>query len=251
MKSALIGHTGFVGSNLRQAVQFDVLVNSSNVDELRGRRFGLVVCAGARAEKWKANRDPAADLAGIERLASVLREVRAERFVLVSTVDVFEAPAGLDESAPADARHAYGRHRRMLEQLCAERFNAQVLRLPGLFGPGLKKNTLYDLLHENEVEKIHPQSTYQFYDVRALWDDAEKAHATGIRLLHLATEPLAMGEIAARCFSRELRAPAGAPARYDVRSRHADLWGGRGGYVRSREEVLRGLERFVREERGQ
>ncbi|HMC35752.1 MAG TPA: NAD-dependent epimerase/dehydratase family protein [Myxococcales bacterium] len=251
MKSALIGHTGFVGSNLRQAVQFDVLVNSSNVDELRGRRFGLVVCAGARAEKWKANRDPAADLAGIERLASVLREVRAERFVLVSTVDVFEAPAGLDESAPADARHAYGRHRRMLEQLCAERFDAQVLRLPGLFGPGLKKNALYDLLHENEVEKIHPQSTYQFYDVRALWDDAEKAHGAGIHLLHLATEPLAMGDIAARCFGRELRVPAGAPARYDVRSRHADLWGGRGGYLRSREEVLRGLERFVREERGQ
>ena len=52
MKSALIGHTGFVGSNLRQAVQFDVLVNSSNVDELRGRRFGLVVCAGAARRRW-------------------------------------------------------------------------------------------------------------------------------------------------------------------------------------------------------
>jgi len=33
-----------------------------------------------------------------------------------------------------------------------------------------------------------------------------------------------------------------------VRSRHADLWGGRSGYLRSREEVLRGLEQFVREE---
>jgi len=248
--SALIGHSGFVGSNLRRMVPFDVLVNSSNVDELRGRSFALVVCAGARAEKWKANLDPAADLAGIETLASVLREIRAERFVLVSTVDVFEAPAGVDESSPADARHAYGRHRRGLEQLCEERFGAQVLRLPGLFGPGLKKNAVYDLLHENQVEKIHPESRYQFYDVRALWDDAEKAHGAGIRLLHLATEPVAMGEIAARCFGRELRAPAGAPARYDLRTRHADLWGGRGGYLRSREEILQGLERFVREERG-
>jgi nucleoside-diphosphate-sugar epimerase len=249
VKSALIGHTGFVGSNLRRMVPFDVLVNSSNVDELRGRSFGLVVCAGARAEKWKANRDPTADLAGIERLASVLREVRAERFVLVSTVDVFEVPVAVDESAAADAQNAYGRHRRMLEELCEDRFGAQVLRLPGLFGPGLKKNAVYDLLHDNEVEKIHPESRYQFYDVRALWDDAEKAHGAGIRLLHLATEPLAMGEIAARCFGRELRAPPVAPARYDFRSRHADLWGGRGGYLRSREEVLRGLERFVREER--
>jgi len=248
--SALIGHTGFVGSNLRRHAAFDLQVNSSNVDELRGRKFDLVVCAGARAEKWKANQAPDADLAGIERLLSALRELRTERFVLVSTVDVFETPVGVDESAPADARHAYGRHRRMLEQLCEERFGAQVLRLPGLFGPGLKKNAVYDLLHENQVEKIHPDSTYQFYDVRHLWPDAQKAHAAGIRLLHLATEPVAMSEVARRCFGRELRAPTSAPARYDLRSRHAALWGGRGGYLRSRDEVLRGLEQFVAEERG-
>lgn len=249
MTSALIGHTGFVGGSLSRQIPFDVLVNSSNVDELRGRAFSLVVCAGARAEKWKANRDPAADRAGIDRLLSVLREVRAERFVLVSTVDVFEMPAGTDESFPTDARHAYGRNRRALEELCEERFSAQVLRLPALYGPGLKKNAVYDLLHDNQVENIHPGSTYQFYDVRDLWADAEKARSAGIRLLHLATEPVSMGEVAARCFGRELRPPGGAPARYDLRSRHAELWGGRGGYLRSREEVLRGLERFVREER--
>jgi len=248
--SVLVGHTGFVGGNLRRQVPFDVLVSSSNVDELRGRSFDLVACAGARAEKWKANRDPEGDLAGIERLLSVLREVRADRFVLVSTVDVFEVPAGVDESAPADARHPYGRHRRMLEELCEDRFGAQILRLPGLFGPGLKKNAVYDLLHDNQVEKIHPDSTYQFYDVRELWTDAEKAGRAGIRLLHLATEPVAMGEIASRCFGRELRAPAGQPARYDVRSRHAESWGGRSGYLRSRDQVLRGLGRFVREEQG-
>ncbi|HWE22378.1 MAG TPA: pyridine nucleotide transhydrogenase, partial [Myxococcales bacterium] len=77
MTSALIGHTGFVGSNLRRALPFDVLVNSQNVEELRGGSFDLVVCAGTRAEKWKANRDPAGDLAGIDRLIAVLREVRA------------------------------------------------------------------------------------------------------------------------------------------------------------------------------
>lgn len=248
MTAALIGHTGFVGSNLARQIAFDVLVNSSNVDELRGRSFSLMVCAGARAEKWKANRDPAADRAGIERLLAVLREVRAQRVVLISTVDVFETPAGVDESSSADATHAYGRNRRALEELCQERFGALVLRLPALFGPGLKKNAVYDLLHENQVEKIHPASTYQFYDVRRVWADAEKARAARIDLLHLATEPVSMGEIASRCFGRELRAPEGAPARYDVRTRHAEVWGGRAGYLCSREDVLRGLEDFVREE---
>ena len=191
------------------------------MDELRGRRFELVVCAGARAEKWKANREPAADLSGIERLLSALREVRADRFVLVSTVDVYERPLGVDESVPADAAHPYGRHRRLLEELCAERFDAQIARLPALFGPGLKKNAIYDLLHDNQVEKIHPDSAYQFYDVRRLWEDLEMAHRAGLRLLHFATEPVAMREIAARCFGRELAVPAGPPASYDFRTLHA------------------------------
>lgn len=250
MSSALIGHTGFVGTNLRAALPFDVLVNSKNLEELRGRSFELVVCAGVRAEKWKANRDPDGDLAGIDRLLTVLREVRARRFVLVSTVDVFEDPVGVDESAAADAHHPYGRHRRLLEALCAHEFPTLIARLPALFGPGLKKNALFDLLHDNQVEKIHPESRYQFYDVRWLWPDVEKAHAAGIQLLHLATEPIAMREIASRCFGRELRAPPGAAARYDARSRHASLWGRNDGYLRPRGAVLAGLEAFVRKERG-
>lgn len=250
MSTALIGHTGFVGTNLRAARLFDVLVNSTNVEELRGKSFELVVCAGARAEKWKANRDPDSDLAGIERLTNVLHDVRARRFVLVSTVDVFETPLSIDESAIADARHPYGRHRRLLEVLCARQFPTLVVRLPALFGPGLKKNALFDLLHDNQVEKIHPDATYQFYDVRWLWPDVEKAQAADLQLVHLVTEPIAMREIASRCFGRELQAPAGAPARYDVRSRHAALWGGAGGYVRRRGEVLAALEAFVEEERG-
>jgi nucleoside-diphosphate-sugar epimerase len=250
VSSALIGYSGFVGGNLRAAHAFDVLVNSKNVEELRGRDFDLVVCAGTRAEKWKANRDPDGDLAGIERLIDALRDVRARRFVLVSTVDVFDDPFGVDESATADARHPYGRHRRLLETLCAHQFPTLIARLPALFGPGLKKNALFDLLHDNQVDKIHPDSSYQFYDVTWLWPDVEKAEGAGIQLLHLATEPIAMREIASRCFARELRAPSGAPARYDVRSRHAALWGSTDGYLRARSAVTAAIDAFVRQERG-
>jgi nucleoside-diphosphate-sugar epimerase len=248
--SALIGHTGFVGGNLRAAHPFDALVNSTNVEQLRGRSFDLVVCAGARAEKWKANRDPDADLGGIEHLMNVLHDVRAQRFVLVSTIDVFDNPVSVDESAAADARHPYGSHRRLLETLCAHQFPTLIARLPALFGPGLKKNALFDLLHDNQVERIHPESTYQFYDVRWLWPDVEKAQGAGIQLVHLVTEPITMREIAARCFGRGLRAPTAPPARYDVRSVHAALWGGKDGYLRPRGAVLAALEAFVQQERG-
>src|SRR5205823_4842665 len=144
------GHTGFVGSTLGRQHAFEACFNSTNIDDIRGRRFDLVVCAGVRAEKWKANIDPTGDAAGIARLQGALDEVAAARFVLISTVDVFARPTGVDEDSPVDTStvHAYGRHRRALEEYAAGRFDATVVRLPGLYGRGLKKNIIYDLLHD-------------------------------------------------------------------------------------------------------
>ena len=176
MSSALIGHTGFVGTNLRAAVPFDVLVNSTNVEELRGRSFDLIVCAGVRAEKWKANQNPDADRAGIRALTDALEGVTAKRFVLISTVDVYPNPIAVDEATPIDPAQtsAYGRHRLELELFARARFETLVVRLPGLFGPGLRKNVVFDLLHGNQVEKIHPGGVYQYYNLDRLWADAPR-----------------------------------------------------------------------------
>jgi nucleoside-diphosphate-sugar epimerase len=246
MTAALIGATGFVGSSLRSQAPFDELYDSKNIGSIRGRTFDLVVCAGARAEKWKANRDPDADRAGIERLIDPLREVRATRFVLVSTVDVYPLPVEVDESTPIDPAQAsaYGRNRRLLEEFCALRFSAGIVRLPGLFGPGLKKNAIYDLLHDNQVDEIQPESVYQFYDIRLLWQDIERAARNGIGLLNVATEPVSMREIAERCFGRRLASSPKPAARYDMRSRHAPLWGG-DHYLYGKERVLAALQVFV------
>ena len=43
MKTAIIGHTGFVGSNLLEAHAFDDLFNTSNIDQIAGREYDLVV----------------------------------------------------------------------------------------------------------------------------------------------------------------------------------------------------------------
>jgi hypothetical protein len=251
MATALIGHTGFVGGVLKAQQPFDELYASRNIDSIRGKRFGLVICAGASAVKWKANQDPQADLAGIEKLLAPLREVEAERFVLISTVDVYERPLGVDEDWPADATHAYGRHRRLLEELVQERFSsgATILRLPGLFGPGLKKNVIHDLLNEHQVDRIHPDGVFQYYPLAHLSADIAAAIDRGIPLLNVATEPIATRELSLRCFGRELTDyPAAAPARYDFRSKHAPLWGG-AHYLYGKDAVLAELKAFVAEER--
>ena len=70
----------------------------------------------------------------------------------------------------------------------------------------------------------------------------------GIPLLNLATEPLRASEIY-ECvyqepFVNELPRPI---PRYDFRTAHADLFGGRDGYIFSKEQVLLEIEQFLRE----
>lgn len=73
---ALIGHTGFVGSNLARTGKYDAFFNSRNSGDIRGCSFSEIVCAGTSAVKWKANRDPEADINAIDSLVQNLRQVK-------------------------------------------------------------------------------------------------------------------------------------------------------------------------------
>lgn len=251
-ESALIGYTGFVGGNLLRQRSFDACFNSSNIEGIAGRSFDLVVCAGAPAEKWKANADPERDSDVIERLTRALEQVNARRLVLISTVDVFLDPRDVDEDAPVPMTglHAYGRHRRRLEQIVASRFATHVVRLGGLFGPGLKKNVIYDLLHENQIDRIDTRSVFQFYDLRRLWHDIAIAIDNDLPLVHLPTEPVSVAEVARAGFGIEFEnATSSTPVRYDVHTRYAPLFGGSGPYIEPKSTELAGIASFVTAER--
>src|SRR5437868_3473553 len=102
MADALIGCTGFVGGNLLRQTHFDDLYHSRNIASLHGRRYDRLVCAGARAEKWKANQDPEGDRRGLQSLFDALHHVAARQVILISTIDVYAEPAGVDEDTPID-----------------------------------------------------------------------------------------------------------------------------------------------------
>lgn len=252
MADALIGSTGFVGGNLLRQRPFDDLFNSRNIATLGDRAFDTIVCAGAPAEKWRANRDPDEDRARLATLTGALDRARARRVILVSTVDVYPVPVGVDEESPIDTATAqpYGRHRYELERFVQERFDTLVVRLPGLFGTGIKKNIIFDFLNDNNVSQVHADSVFQFYGLDTLWPDIEIALANGLTVVNFATEPVSVGEVAREAFGMEFdNRPASSPARYDFRSRHAALYGGRDGYLQDRARVLAALGAFVRRER--
>ena len=254
MTSALVGYTGFVGGNIQEAHPFDELYNSRNIRDIEGREFDLLVFSAARAEKWRINQDPESDLRHIEELERTLGTVSAKRIVLISTIDVYPRPRDVDETSPIDLDqlHPYGLHRLRLEEFVRRSFEAaHVVRLPGLFGPGIKKNVIYDLLNDNNVDRIHADGVFQYYDLRLLWGDLQRAMAAEIDVLNIATEPIATAELARVAFGMPFSTrPEGiSPGFYDMRSVHSSEWGRDDGYLYGRGDVLDRLAQFVAGER--
>ena len=150
MKEALVGYTGFVGSNICACHKFDALYNSKNITDAYGTCPDLLVFAGLRAEKYLANKDPDKDLEQIDIAESNIIKISPKKLVLISTVDVFKSPAGMDENSIIDTEglNAYGFNRYQLELRIRERFpDALIIRLPGLFGKNIKKNFIYDFIN--------------------------------------------------------------------------------------------------------
>lgn len=252
---ALIGFSGFVGSNLARQRQFDCSYNSKNFAAMSGRAFNLVVCAGIQAKKWWANHHAGEDWDGIAKLLDVLAKIEARRFVLISTVDVYPHPACVTETTPITGRnHPYGEHRFWAEEIVRTRFDDHyILRLPGLFGHGLKKNVIFDLLHDNCLEQINPQSVYQYYLLDHLWDDIRRCLDCQIRLLNVAAEPVPTSSIIDRFFPEQR--PRVAPAQpftvsYDMRTIYGPVWESPvPDYLYDRETVLGEIGDFVSREK--
>ena len=147
---AIIGHTGFVGQTLAKQHSFSAHFNTSNISDISDREFDTLVCAAAPGSMFAANREPLRDREQIDGLIDSLNEVRARRFILVSSIAVLENFAGGDDEGTNAFQEelAYGRHRRALEAFVEESFkDSLIVRLPALFGPGLRKNFIFDLLN--------------------------------------------------------------------------------------------------------
>lgn len=148
--NALVGYTGFVGSNLYCEGTFDAVYNSKNIEEAFGTKPDLLIYAGLRAEKYLANQAPERDMELILQAEENIGRISPKKLVLISTVDVFKEPDGVLESTEirTEGLHPYGFDRYQLELWVRERYaDALIVRLPGLFGKNIKKNFIYDYMH--------------------------------------------------------------------------------------------------------
>ena len=153
---ALIGYTGFIGSILKQKINKANLYNSKNINKIKNKKFDEIICAGLPAAKWLANKYPSKDLKNTKKLINILKFVKCNLFILISTIDVKK-------------NEPYGKNRKLFEQFISTTFpKFLIIRLPAVFGKGLKKNIIFDLLNNNQVDKINIEDKFQWFDISLL-----------------------------------------------------------------------------------
>jgi len=191
LKTALIGYTGFVGSTLNLNCNFTHKYNSKNIHEIQNESFDLIVCAGIAATKWWANLHEQEDLNNIMSLLNNLKSVKTKKFILISTIDVYNDISDGDEDTLLSANNCpYGKNRYYAETFIKETFiDYNIIRLPGLFGYGLKKNIIYDYL-QNTLKELNVNSSFQWYNITNLFTDINTIINNNYKITNLFTEPI-------------------------------------------------------------
>ncbi|MGC9610779.1 MAG: NAD-dependent epimerase/dehydratase family protein [Minisyncoccia bacterium] len=216
--------------------------------QIKGEHYDVLVCSAAKGAKWMANKDPEGDRAHINELINTLNKVTTDLFILISTVDVYPCPREVDEdSDPHGPNHAYGVNRLFLEDFVRNSFKKHaIIRLPALFGDGLKKNAIYDLLHDNQIDLINPNSQFQFYDLTHLWSDINVVIKNDIPLMNFATQPVQMLTVVNNFFpNKKIGIAAKNPVFYDVRTKYSEIFGKTGNYIYAESEIINGLGLFI------
>lgn len=249
MSKMLVGYTGFVGSNLAQQIQFEHLVNSKNISEFSGSKVDELIISAGDARKWLANKEPENDLMHINKLFTDISKIESKKVLLFSTVDVYEDKNGVYEGDFKVTNQPYGKHRWQFEQKIIEYFdNVRVIRLPGLFGNGLKKNIIFDIIAGRDLSCFNPNSAFQWFNLIDLRKIIYFCEYNEISELNVTAEPVTVTEVCNIVGVDLTLLDESAPLiKYNICSTHAEKYSGHTDYLYSKGESLLRIKQFITE----
>lgn len=145
----LVGNTGFVGSNLALSYDFTSMYHRTDIEYAYGTRPDILVYAGVTGTKFLANQHPDKDRKVIESAIENIEKIKPRKLILISTIDVLDKFGEDEDYVPVESIFgAYGNNRLHLENWVKENIkDYHIIRLPAIYGKGLKKNFIYDLIH--------------------------------------------------------------------------------------------------------
>jgi sugar phosphate isomerase/epimerase len=251
MSTALVGYSGFVGSNLLQFYNYDYFYNSKNFHEATNKTFDTIFFCGVPAVKWLANKNPQEDIEIIHKIMNILNTVVVRKIILISTIDVYDENTNSEKNEDYDCNcnlsSHYGRNRYLFEEYIKKTFtDYHIIRLPALFGKGLKKNIIYDLIHNNQTQNIPIHSSFQWYDLNWLKKDIDLVIENKIKLCNLFTEPLQTLDIISLFTYNNEKFDHNKKLSYNLKTKYSSLFQSNiDGYIRSKEEVLVSIQYFL------
>lgn len=161
-KVAVIGAGGFLGKQISKVFMLsnefevtEVFRNNYEAEKQKQDEYDLIVHSAMPSKRWWAANNPMGDFDATVRLtADILYNWKFKKLALISSI-----------SARIQTSHSYGRHKHVAEVLVLDHSeNNLVFRLGGLYGEGLDKGVIYDMIEGNEVF-MTSKSSFNYIDV--------------------------------------------------------------------------------------
>lgn len=245
----LIGNTGFVGQNLREQMSFDYEFNSKNIRDLVNCPDECdLYLSCLPATKWLVNKNLKDDIKNIFDILNILKDKEYKNVYLMSSIDVYsQSPLESNEDYfPNYPGLSYGSNRLMFESLVREFIsyeNFYVFRLPALFGNHLKKNVIFDLLNNNQVERINTNSYYQWYDLEDLSSDILRFSSLHKKdsVFNLFTDPVYTKDLVDNFYPNKSIGYHGELVEYRYKTKYFS-----GGYLYDKQKSIDKIAKFIK-----
>ena len=138
---ALIGSTGSIGQEIfnqlskKDNVRIDTFTRK-NIENLLNSKYDIVICAAPSSGKLKTNLGLDNSDKDIEKLCKVIKEVKTENFILISS-----------QAAINEEDKQYGKvQKRVLDSVLVHHSNHTVYLVDTLYGTSLNKGFISDII---------------------------------------------------------------------------------------------------------
>jgi len=144
-KLGIVGANGFLGKTLVEVSKdFDfktIEITRKNFDEHKDDKFDILINTAMPSKKYWASKNPFLDFQkSVELTAELVFNWNFDKFIHISSISVNEI----------ETKHPYSINKKAAD-IIATYSKSLIVRLGALYGKGLQKGALYDLLNSNKL----------------------------------------------------------------------------------------------------
>lgn len=111
-----------------------------------------------------------------------------------------------------------------------------------------KAREMFERLGFSALNFTDSRGVFQYYNLKYLYKNIQTAIENGVKLLNIATEPVTISEIYRTITGAEfVNEIAPQPPYYNFYTKHSEIFGGRDGYIQTKEFVLEDIKEYVKE----